>query len=232
MKFNKFKYNEYRVNGMKVPPQFINYFELARGLYQTGPSHDFSHIERVFNLALYIGEQEGADLRILGVAALFHDIARDEEAASQGKVCHAMASADRARVILSGQGEEPAMIAAIVDCIATHRFRNDNQPRTIEGKCLFDADKLDSLGAIGVARAFLWLGERGGSVYMPREEWEKTNFHSNLKGEDSIQREWHIKLQYIPEKLFTETARQIAIKRNATMKNYLDILEREVHGLE
>jgi uncharacterized protein len=217
---------------MKVPPQFSRYFELARGLYQTGPSHDFSHIERVFNLALQIGEREGADLHILGVAALFHDLARDEEAASQGRVCHAMASAERSRLILTEQGEDPAKIAAISDCIATHRFRADNQPQSIEGKCLFDADKLDSLGAIGVARAYLWLGERGGTVHMEREEWEKTNFNSNLKGEDSIQREWYIKLQYVPDKLFTETARQIAVRRNATMKNYLDILEREVHGLE
>ncbi len=217
---------------MKVSPRFLHYFELARGLYQTGPSHDFSHIERVFNLALQIGEREGADLHILGIAALFHDLARNEEAASNGKICHAIAGAKLARKILADQSEDPAKIAAISDCIATHRFRDDNQPQSIEGKCLFDADKLDSLGAIGVARAYLWLGERGGSVHMEREEWEKTNFRSNLKGEDSIQREWYIKLQYVPDKLFTETARKIAVKRNTTMKNFLDILEREVHGLE
>jgi len=217
---------------MKVPPQFIRYFELARGLYQTGPSHDFSHIERVFNLALHIGAEEGADLEILGIAALFHDLARNEETASNGKVCHALASAARTRKILTELGEKSANIGMISECIATHRFRNDNYPKSIEGKCLFDADKIDSLGAVGVARAYLWLGERGGTVYVEREQWEKTDFNSNCKGEDSLQREWQIKLQYIKDKLFTETARKIAVQRNITMKKFLEILEREVHGLE
>jgi uncharacterized protein len=217
---------------MKVPPQFSRYFELARELYQTGPSHDFFHIERVFILALRIGEQEGADLEILGIAALFHDLARDEEAESLGKVCHATASAARARIILEESGAEPSKIEAIGNCIATHRFRDDNFPHSIEGKCLFDADKLDSLGAVGVARAYLWLGERGGTVYVKREQWEKTNFNSNLPGEDSMQREWHIKLKYVKDKLYTETARKIAEKRNTTMSDFLESLEREVNGLD
>ncbi len=217
---------------MKVPPEFLRYFELARGLYQTGPSHDFSHIERTFTLALRIGEQEGADLNILGIAALFHDLARDEESESLGKICHATASAARARKKLTEFGMEPFKIEAISNCIATHRFRDDNLPNSIEGKCLYDADKLDSLGAVGVARAYLWLGERGGTVYVEREQWEKTNFNSNLPGEDSMQREWHIKLQYVKDKLYTETARKIAEKRNTTMNEFLKILEREVNGLE
>ncbi len=217
---------------MKVPQPFSHYFEMARELYQTGPSHDFSHIERVFTMALRIGEEEGADLEILGLAALFHDLARDEEAESQGKICHATASAARAQIILTDLGLAADKIASICECIATHRFRDEKYPSTIEGKCLFDADKLDSLGAVGVARAYLWLGERGGTVYVDREEWEKTDFNSNLPGEDSIQREWHIKLRFVKDKLYTETARRIAEQRNETMKNFLEILEREVNGLE
>lgn len=211
---------------------FAVYYELARNLYQTGPSHDFSHIERVFRLALRIGRAESADLRLLGTAALFHDLGREEEAQSDGEICHAAASAARARQILAEHGETPQFIAAVARCIARHRYRNDEKPVTLEEKCLFDADKLDSLGAVGVARAYLWLGERGGTVHVPQVLWEQTDFESRSPADDSLQREWHIKLRHIEEKLFTGTAREIARRRAATMENFLDTLEREVNGEE
>ncbi len=217
---------------MDIPSEFQVYYSLAKGLYQTGPSHDFSHIERVFNLALKIGEFEGADRWVLGLAALFHDLARDEEAKSGGEICHAEAGALLSRRILEGQAESSDLIEAVCECIATHRYRDQNPPRTLEGKCLFDADKLDSLGAVGIARAYLWLGERGGTVYVPREEWEKTDFNSNRPEDDSFQREWHLKYRYLKDQLYTETARKMAIKRNQTMVNYMETLEREVNGEE
>ncbi|MGE5604680.1 MAG: HD domain-containing protein [Bacteroidota bacterium] len=217
---------------MEIPSEFQAYYHLAKGLYQTGPSHDFSHIERVFNLSLKIGKSEGADLRILGIAALFHDIARDEESQSNGEICHATAGALQTKRILEEQGEEQGIIETVAECIATHRYRDQNPPRTLEGKCLFDADKLDSLGAVGIARAYLWLGERGGTVYVPREVWEKTDFSSNLPEDDSLQREWHLKFQYLKDQLFTRTARQMAVRRNQTMVNFLETLEREVNGEE
>lgn len=217
---------------MKIPSEFQAYYHTAKGLYQTGPSHDFSHIERVFNLALTIGKSEGADLWVLGLAALFHDLARDEEARSGGQICHAAAGALQTKRILEEQGEERGIIEAVCECIATHRYRDQNPPRTLEGKCLFDADKLDSLGAVGIARAYLWLGERGGTVYVPREIWEKTDFSSNRPEDDSLQREWHLKFQYLKDQLYTKTARQIGAKRNQTMVKFLETLEREVNGEE
>lgn len=209
---------------------FTRYFQLARELYQTGPSHDFFHVERVFHLALRLGRAEHADLKILGIAALFHDLARNEEADSEGKICHATAGAAYAEKILTKTGEPPELIRAVAECIATHRYRDQNPPQTLEGKCLFDADKLDSIGAVGVARAYLWLGERGGTVYVKKEDWEKTDFRDNHPEVDSLQREWYIKLQHIRERLYTKTARRIARKRSATMKRFLDILEQEVEG--
>lgn len=217
---------------MEIPNNFTDYFYLAKSLYRTGPAHDFSHIERVFNLALKIGKAEGANLWILGLAALFHDLARDEEAKSDGEICHAAASAVQTEKILREQGEKPAVIKRVYECIATHRYRDQNSPRSLEAKCLFDADKLDSLGAVGIARAYLWLGERGGTVYMPREEWEKTDFNSNRPEDDSLQREWHIKFRFIKDQLYTNTARSLAIKRNQTMIDFLETLEREINGEE
>lgn len=217
---------------MKIPSEFQAYYHTAKGLYQTGPSHDFSHIERVFNLALKVGKSEGADLWVLGLAALFHDLARDEEARSGGQICHAAASALKTKGILEEKGENRKIIEAVCECIATHRYRDQNPPQTLEGKCLFDADKLDSLGAVGIARAYLWLGERGGTVYVTREVWEKTDFSSNRPEDDSLQREWHLKFQYVKDQLYTKTARQIGVKRNQTMINFLETLEREVNGEE
>lgn len=217
---------------MEVPQEFVEYYQLARGLYQTGPSHDFSHIERVFRLALHLGAREGADPEILGIASLFHDLAREEEKESGGEVCHAAASARKAREILENRHLNLEMIEAISNCIATHRYRDDKKPQSIEAKCLYDADKLDSLGAVGVARAYLWLGEHGGTVFVDRQDWEKTDFHSNRPEDDSLQREWFIKLQYLKDKLHTRTAWEIAQKRSATMRRFLEILEREVKGEE
>ncbi len=217
---------------MDIQTDLYQYIQLAKGFYQTGPAHDFSHIERVLNLALKIGAREGADLRIVAIAALFHDIGRRAEEESGGIICHAAASSEMTAGILSDLGEDPNQMKAICECIATHRFRDNNPPRSIEAKCLYDADKLDSLGAIGVARAYLWLGEHGGNVYSRRSEWGKISCASNRPEDDSLQREWHIKLKFIPERLFTETAKKIATKRKATMEKFMAILESEVNGEE
>ena len=217
---------------MKSNNSLETYFQFAKQFYQTGPSHDFSHIERVFRLASKIGAAENANLQILGLAALFHDLARDEETASNGLICHAAASAERTRRILLDRGMDPAVVEAVCDCIATHRYRDERKPQTLEAKCLFDADKLDSLGAVGVARAYLWLGERGGTVHVPREVWERTDFRSNRPEDDSLQREWFIKLQYLRENLYTEAARAMAEKRHQTMALFLETLSREVQGEE
>lgn len=217
---------------MQIPPELQNYYDLAKGLYQTGPAHDFSHIERVLHLALRIGKTEGADWWVLGLAALFHDLARDDEVQSGGEICHAEASAVQTSRILKVQGENLQIIEAVCECIATHRYRDQNPPRTLEGKCLYDADKVDSLGAVGIARAYLWLGERGGTVYMSQDEWEKTDFKSNRPEDDSLQREWHIKFRHLKDNLYTNTARSLAAKRNQIMTSFLETMEREINGEE
>jgi uncharacterized protein len=227
-----YKFDNGVIHNMEIQSELKEYFQLARRSYHTGPSHDFSHIERVFQLALKIGRSEGADLRIIGIAALFHDIGRESEEASGGTLCHAAVSAAMTAELLAKHHEEQAQITAICECIATHRFRDNNPPQSIEAKCLYDADKLDSLGAIGVARAYLWLGEHGGAVYSSRSQWEKIDFDSNRPQDDSLQREWHIKLKFIQERLFTKTAKLIAKKRSSTMKDFLTTLEREINGEE
>lgn len=116
------------------------YFKGASGC------HDWSHVERVKNLALRIGKIEKANLKLLEVAVLLHDIGRRDEMKTQGAFCHAMQSGKIARKILPKYGFNQKNIDEIVHCIEAHRYRNDIVPSTIEAKVLYDADKLDCIG--------------------------------------------------------------------------------------
>ena len=127
--------------------------------FDKGGSHGFDHTERVFRLATIIAEKEGADLEIVQTAALLHDIARKKEAGGEVE-CHAAQGAKDAEKILQETGFDKSKIPLVVDCIAVHRFRKGIVPKTIEGKVLQDADRLDVLGAIGVARVFSFGGYR------------------------------------------------------------------------
>jgi len=122
--------------------------EQAQELYGGNDSvHAFDHILRVTRLAEHIAEMEGADQRVVRTAGLLHDIARLEPD-------HHLAGAQRAQILLAD--ENPAFVDAVVHCIESHRFSTPPHPQTIEAKCLCDADKLDAIGAIGVARVFGW----------------------------------------------------------------------------
>ena len=161
---------------MKVPVRLNAYYEMARRLYQTGPSHDFSHMSESLTF-VRIGSREGADLRILGLAALLHDLAREEESmASGGEVCHAAASAVQARKILTEQAEDVSSVSQVAE---VHRFPSFSGPEPTPGRWRGNAsmvpDKLDSLGAVGIARAYLWLGEHGGVVYEHHSGWRTHN---------------------------------------------------------
>ncbi len=120
-------------------------------------AHDFEHVLRVLRLAERIGRAEGADMEVLRAAVLLHDVARVAE--DQGGPCHAEAGAQRARQILA---DHPRVkVEAVAEAIAAHRFRGSHLPETLEAKVLYDADKLDAIGAIGVARAYAIAGRHG-----------------------------------------------------------------------
>ncbi|WP_174591773.1 HD domain-containing protein [Methanocella conradii] len=206
--------------------------ELSESIHRgLAPSHDFSHVERVYRLAERIATSEGADLFVVRMAALLHDIGRAEEArASSADDCHEELSVRMASPILDGLGVSGERKAAILHAIAAHRHRRGEEPRTLEAKCLFDADKLDSLGAVGVARSYLWLGEHGRGVYYPEEEYAHVDPEDNRAEVDSAQREWHIKLKYLKDKMYTASGRKMAMERHERMARILDEIEKEVKG--
>lgn len=190
-------------------------------------SHDWSHTERVAALCRHIGLIEKGDLAILEPAALLHDIARPIESESGGAICHAARGAEMARDILEEEGVPADTVQAITDCIASHRFRDQTEPATLEARILFDADKLDSIGGVGIARAFLFAGEVGATVHDPDVDCEATEPYSK---DDTAYREFLVKLQHVKSRMLTSEGKRMAEERHIFMTEFFDRLNREVTG--
>ncbi|MGA3085838.1 MAG: HD domain-containing protein [Thermodesulfobacteriota bacterium] len=216
------------------PPLFSNHqWESIRKLVQEEmnlslPSHGWDHVKRVYELCLKIGKKEKADLTILALAALLHDIGRKEEQASKGKICHAQAGAKKAERILFKLGLPDPIKKEVLHCIQSHRFRGEKVPNSLEAKILFDADKLDSIGAVGVGRAFLFAGEVGARLHNSHQDLSKTVSYSR---EDTAYREFQVKLIKIKDRMLTSSGKSLAEGRHRFMVRYFKRLDAEVKGL-
>jgi uncharacterized protein len=197
------------------------YFVDARG------SHDWSHTERVYNLCMHIGKKENANLYILALAAFLHDIGREQQDSRNGKVCHAVQGALLARELLDRYNLDEKTIERIIHCIESHRFRSSTLPRTIEAQVLYDADKLDSIGAIGIGRAFLFAGEVGAYVHNRNPKIEATQPYTK---EDTAYREFSVKLRCVKETMMTGEGKKLAVERHRFMEEFFSRLEEEVEG--
>jgi uncharacterized protein len=197
------------------------FFRGARG------SHDADHTERVYRLCLRIGRKEKADLGVLAVAALLHDIGREAEDRSRGRICHGRSGAALARDILKRLGCDPGTVGAVAHCIATHRFRRGGAPRTLEARVLFDADKLDSIGAVGVGRAFLFAGEVGARLHDKAIDVRKTKPYTR---DDTAYREYLVKLCRVRDRMTTREGRRLAAGRHRYMAGFFARLNRETYG--
>ncbi len=166
-------------------------------------SHGKDHVERVLKLAVYIAEREGADVEVVKKSAELHDIARD-------KPNHAIESAKVAREILRREGYDEDFIERVVHCIEAHSFSSGVKPKTLEAKVLSDADKLDAIGAIGIARAFMYSGEKGRSIEETLKHFEE-------------------KLLKLKDTLYTETAKRIAEDRHRFTVEFYERIRRELY---
>ena len=205
--------------------------ETARLWYpQSDPVHGFDHIERVYRMAERLARTEGADLEIVLAAALLHDI-EGSHPAGEERANHHFQSADLAAEILRGEGWPEDRIADVQHCIRAHRYRDNREPpATIEAKVLFDADKLDVLGAVGVARTIGYAVQDGQPVYAkPSAQFLSTG--EKEPGEPhSAYHEHLFKLSKIKDRLFTASAREIAAERHAYLDNYFKQLIAEMSG--
>ncbi|HOS97850.1 MAG TPA: HD domain-containing protein [Deltaproteobacteria bacterium] len=191
-------------------------------------SHDWEHTERVYRLCMHIGAAEGADLEVLAIAAYLHDIGRAHQDTSRGSVCHAEMGARIASVILERFPLPSDRRDNIVHCVLTHRYRNSHVPETLEAKCLFDADKLDAIGAVGIARAYLFAGEVGALLHNPDAVPEKTMPYSR---DDTGYREYRVKLSRIRDRMLTAEGRRMARERHAFMEQFFERFLQEHEGL-
>jgi uncharacterized protein len=222
---------------MKISNEIIKQIETEAKKYFVGASgcHDWTHVERVKNLALKIGKREKADLQIIEIAALLHDIGRRDEMKSKGKFCHAERSAEIAEKFLRKFKIKSDDLKNILHCIISHRYRNEYIPETIEAKVLFDADKLDSIGAIGIGRDFLFAGNAGsGNMYTGNEQ--KIMAAGNARElvftkEDSAFLEYEFKLKNIKDKMLTKAGKKMALARHKFMVEFFERFWEEVNGV-
>jgi uncharacterized protein len=196
-------------------------FASARG------SHAWEHTQRVYQLCRHIGGVEGADMEVLLLAACLHDIGRAYQDTSEGRVCHAEKGVELARPII-----EPLPITGdrknnVLHCIQAHRFRKPPIPETAEARVLFDADKLDAIGAVGVARAYLFAGEVGARLHNPDVDVENTRSYTS---EDTGFREFKVKLSKIKDGMLTREGGRMATARHAFMTAFFERLQAEHRG--
>lgn len=192
-------------------------------------SHGWDHVERVALLSEQIAATEPvADRFILRVSVLLHDIARIDEAESGGTICHAERGSALAFEYLGGLGLDRERAGLVRDSILTHRFRNDHVPATIEAKILYDADKLDSIGAVGIGRAFLFSGEVGARLHNPDIDVLLTEAYGK---EDTAYREYMVKLRFISGRMLTAEGRRRAESRHRFMEEFFGRLHDEVRGV-
>ncbi|MGO9146029.1 MAG: HD domain-containing protein [Desulfomonilia bacterium] len=199
-----------------------NHFEDAKY------SHDWEHTERVYKLCMHIGASEGADLDVLAISAFLHDIGRTHQDNAKGSICHAEKGADMAREMLEKYPIPREKKENIIHCILTHRYRNSHVPETIEAKVLFDADKLDAIGAVGIARAYLFAGEVGAVLHNPHAIPEQTKPYSK---DDTGYREYRVKLNRIKDKMLTSEGKRMAQERHAFMEDFFERFLKEHEGL-
>ena len=185
------------------------------------PGHDFFHIQRVYNLCLKLGKKLNADLEILKAAALLHDVAYMQE--KEGKVRdHAEKSAEIAKSLLLEVGFPKEKIESVVYAIKIHGFRKQIKPKTLEAKILQDADRLDAIGAIGIARCFVDSGLRNQILWDPKVKPKKAYDKSH-----SAINHFYEKLLKIKDQLNLKESQKLAEKKHRFMLQFLDEFYKE-----
>lgn len=193
-------------------------------------AHDAEHVYRVLNHALVIaGEEPSVDYDVLITACLLHDIARPEQIADPG-LCHAAVGSEKAYRFLIDNGFEESFAAHVRDCIRTHRFRKNDQPETLEGKILFDADKLDVVGAIGVARTLVYKGTVSDPLYTRKPDGSISDGAEDEAS--SFFREYKFKLEKLYDRFYTAKGAMLAQERRKAACDFYENLYREVSAFD
>ncbi|MFX1483252.1 MAG: HD domain-containing protein [Promethearchaeota archaeon] len=169
-------------------------------------AHTLDHTMRVYALCMKLGDELGADLKVLGAAALLHDVGRPKE--EERGISHAILSGEMGRGVLNDSGFTDSEIDHVVDAIRTHRFSEQLEPNSLEGQILSDVDKLDAIGAIGVYRAIAQAETSGSGI------------RGFLNHADE-------KLLRLKDLMYTDAARVVAEERHKTLESFVMQLREE-----
>lgn len=196
----------------------------VRERIQNDPAHDFDHIMRVYNNAKMIAKHEKVDLHLVLVATLLHDIVTFPKSDRRSKTA-SIRSAKEAQKILNKQGYSKKDIAIVCDAIRDHSYSRNKIPKTMVGKVLQDADRLDALGAIGIARTFAVGGAESRLIYNRLDPFcQKREPDDKSWTVDHFYR----KLLVLEKKMNTKFAKKEARKRTKVMRDFLLELKREI----
>ncbi|MFV1858118.1 MAG: HD domain-containing protein, partial [Anaerolineales bacterium] len=190
--------------------------------------HGFDHVLRVMRIAEQIGAELGADLDILRAAALLHDAAGADP--REDRAQHENSSAEFARQVLRDEDWPDDRVRAVAHCIASHRYRGKQQPESLEAKILFDADKLDVVGAFGVARTIGYAIQADQPIFAEPSEKFLESGESEPGEPHSAYHEYLFKLRHIRERLHTEPAKRLATTREEVLKHFFEQLAVEARG--
>lgn len=203
--------------------------EIRRRFQAESSGHDWHHIHRVWKLARRIAEQEGANREIAELGALVHDIA--DWKFHDGDDSVGPREAER---LLVSEGVAPPVIAAVVDIVATISYKGAGVRtgmKTLEGRCVQDADRLDAIGAIGIARCFAYGGHAGRPMHdpdTPPELHATAEAYKRSKG--ASLNHFYEKLFLLKDRMNTPTGRSLAAERHRFMEDYVAQFLREWEG--
>ena len=191
-------------------------------------AHDKEHIYRVLYNALEIArEMENVDRDVLVTACLLHDIGRQEQFADP-KLCHAMVGSEKAYAFLLAQGYGENFAMQVRHCIQVHRFRKAMPPESLEAKILFDADKLDVTGAVGIARTLMYKADVAEPLYTKRPDGSICD--GSEEEAPSFFREYKFKLEKLYDHFYTPKGREMAQRRRQIAVAFYEHLYREVQS--
>lgn len=189
------------------------------------PAHDFQHIMRVYKNAEIIGRSEGPDMEVLLPAVLLHDIVVYPKGSAKSSRS-SDESADLAKNILENHDYSQDRISKICYCIRTHSYSKKVVPASLEGRILQDADRLDALGAIGIARTFSVAGSENRTFYNADDPFCRSD--RRLDDKQWTLDHFQTKLLKLEEVMHTETAKKIARERTRFMILFIRQLQKEI----
>ncbi len=191
-------------------------------------AHDREHVYRVLYQALEIAQTEPeADTDVLIGACLLHDICRKEQA-EDPSVDHAAAGGEKAYCFLQKHGFSEDYAGKVRECIRTHRYRKGNLPQSLEARILYDADKLEASGAVGIARTLLHKGAVSEPLYTLRADGTVSDGEGDTA--PSFFQEYRCKLEKLYDGFYTEKGKMLAGQRQSAAVFFYDSLYREVRN--